>query len=117
MRAIWLILGSASLGLAGAGTVLPFLPTTPFVLASAFCFSRSSPALHEWVIQNRTFGAAVRNWQERRAIILKGKVAAAVAMILSLTLSTVVGIDAELIAVQTAVLAAVLTFILTRSTA
>ena len=116
MRMTWLALGFAGLGFAVLGMVLPLLPATPFVLGSAYCFSRSSPAMHERLIRNRTFGAAILDWQERRAISRRGKVVAAAAMILSLVLSVFAGIDAAAIAVQTLVLGAVLTFVSTRAT-
>ena len=116
MRMTWLALGFAGLGFAVLGMVLPLLPATPFVLGSAYCFSRSSPAMHERLIRNRTFGAAIRDWQERRSISRRGKVVAAAAMILSLVLSVFAGIDAEAIAVQTLVLGAVLIFVSTRAT-
>ncbi|MGD8551787.1 MAG: DUF454 family protein, partial [Methyloceanibacter sp.] len=39
-RPLWLVLGTASLGCGIAGLVLPLVPTTPFVLLSAFSFAR-----------------------------------------------------------------------------
>jgi len=40
MRIVWLISGLASVALGGLGAVLPLLPTTPFMLLAAFCFSQ-----------------------------------------------------------------------------
>lgn len=41
-RMIFLIIGCVCLALGCVGIVLPILPTTPFFLATVFCFSQSS---------------------------------------------------------------------------
>lgn len=48
MKYVFLILGFLTLGLGAVGTVLPFLPTTPLLLVSAFCFAKSSERVNSW---------------------------------------------------------------------
>jgi uncharacterized membrane protein YbaN (DUF454 family) len=116
MRPLWFALGSASLGLGILGIFLPLLPTTPFVLLAAFFFSRSSPAVHDWLLAHRTFGPAIRDWRDNRAISRRGKTAAAIAMGAALALSFAMGVGWTVIAIQAVVLAGALTFVLTRAT-
>jgi uncharacterized membrane protein YbaN (DUF454 family) len=117
MRIVWLIFGFISLGLGGLGVVLPLLPATPFIILAAFFFAKSSPALHDRLLQSRTFGKAIRDWRDKRAISRKGKIAALVAMGLTLVLSLALGTDLRIVAVQVLALGGAATFILTRNTA
>jgi uncharacterized membrane protein YbaN (DUF454 family) len=117
MRVLWLILGVTSLALGALGIVLPLLPATPLIILAAFFFAKSSPALHDWLLQSRTFGKAIRDWRERRAISRKGKIAAIVAMALTLVLSIALDTDLRIVAIQAFALCGAATFILTRNTA
>lgn len=81
-RAAWAAAGSVSLALGIAGVFLPLLPTTPFVLFAAFCFSRGSERVERWMLEHRHFGPMVRDWRERRAVPRRAKQFATVMMAL-----------------------------------
>ncbi len=65
-RFLWVAAGSISLGLAVLGIPLPLLPTTPFLLLSAYCYARSSERFYYWLINHRIFGKHITNYQEHR---------------------------------------------------
>ncbi|MCB1850611.1 MAG: YbaN family protein [Gammaproteobacteria bacterium] len=69
MRHVMLITaGWLSLGFGLLGVVLPLLPTTPFLLLSAWCFARSSRRFYDWLTGNRYFGPVIRRWEEQRTM-------------------------------------------------
>ncbi|MCT7655596.1 YbaN family protein [Oceanimonas sp. NS1] len=69
MRMLFALLGGISLGLGILGAFLPVLPTTPFVLLSAFCFGRSKlPRVHAWLVNHPWFGGMIRDWQTHRGL-------------------------------------------------
>ena len=75
-RVFYFSVGLCCLALGILGAVLPVLPTTPFVLLAAFCFSRSSPRLHHWLLNNRLFGPLIIDCQAHGVIPLKAKLLA-----------------------------------------
>lgn len=83
----YLTLGWFSLALGVLGIVLPLLPTTPFVLLSAFCFSRSSRRFHLWLLNHKLFGGLIRDWERDGVIALKAKLLATASMLIMVTLS------------------------------
>jgi len=103
-RALFAALGVLSVALAFIGVFVPGLPTTEFVIAAAYLFSRSSPALDGWLRRNRWFGPALRRFAETRGMPLKSKVLAVVWMWGGLTIS-VYGLAAMGTAVQMIVIA------------
>lgn len=81
-RVLWLLAGGISLLLGIAGIFLPLLPTTPFVLLAAACFSRGSTRCEAWLLNHPRFGPMVRDWREHRAVPLRAKQLALVMMTL-----------------------------------
>ena len=45
---VYASIGFLTLLLGAIGVLLPILPTTPFLLVSAFCFAKSSQRLDDW---------------------------------------------------------------------
>ncbi|MBX9702237.1 MAG: YbaN family protein [Acetobacteraceae bacterium] len=82
-------LGYGCLGLAALGAVLPLLPTTVFLIVAAWAFGRASPALRERLLADPRVGPALRDWQQHRVVSRRAKRAAALAMLASWIIATV----------------------------
>lgn len=82
-RVLWLAAGGLSLAMGLIGVVLPLLPTVPFVLLAAFCFSRGSERCERWIVEHRHFGPMVHNWRTHRAVPKRAKWFATVMMTIS----------------------------------
>lgn len=81
------ILGLLSLGVGTLGIFLPLLPTTVFVLIAAWCFAKSSPKWHQKLLDNRTFGPIISDWETNRCIPPKARAIAVISMGIAGTLS------------------------------
>lgn len=62
LRPLLIVLGSVSLALGVLGIFLPLLPTTPFLLLSAFLFARSSERLHTYLVTHPVLGEYISNY-------------------------------------------------------
>ncbi len=60
--------GWACVALAVIGSVLPLVPTTPFLLLASWCFYRGSPRIHAWLHRSKWFGPTLDDWQHYRGI-------------------------------------------------
>ena len=54
-KIIYMVVGSISLSLGVVGTILPMLPTVPFLLLAAYCYARSSKRLHNWFVCTKLY--------------------------------------------------------------
>jgi uncharacterized membrane protein YbaN (DUF454 family) len=82
MKWIYNVGGGICVGLAFLGIFLPLLPTTPFLLLAALCFSRGSTRMHRWLKEHRLTGPILKDWEENRVIRPRVKRTAAIMIIL-----------------------------------
>ena len=113
-RPLWRLLGVTSLLLALLGVVLPLLPTTPFLLLSAFAFERSSERLHNWLVNHARFGPPIEMWRRHGAISKRSKTIALAAIAATLLISIATAMPLYIIVIQIIVLTAVGIFIMSR---
>ena len=85
--------GIVSVGVGIVGIFVPILPTTPFLLLAAYCFIRSSERLHQWLMNNRFFGAYVKNYTEGRGMPLRIKIATIMLLWITIGLTVIFGVD------------------------
>lgn len=72
-KLLWNILGFLSLGMAYIGVITPGIPYSPFVVFSAYCFSKGSERMHKWLYNHKLFGPFLTGWTEKRVFPLKLK--------------------------------------------
>jgi uncharacterized protein len=101
LRLMWASFGMAALSLAVLGIFIPGLPTTPFVLLAAACFSRSSVRLHNWLRRHPRFGQLIHDWENGRKIRRKAKVNALIVMGLGMVVSSILLISKPVLLVIT----------------
>src|SRR5512139_797418 len=72
-RLLWVVAGAAMLATGIVGVFVPLLPTTPFVLLAAFCFSRGSERCERWLLAHPRLGPIVHDWRAHRAVPWRAK--------------------------------------------
>ena len=104
LKKIFLItVGSLALALGFFGAFLPVLPTTPFLLLSAYCYLRSSEKLYRWLINHPLLGAYIYNYLTYRAITRSTRYGALFFLWVTLIISMLVTANLQLIIFLTAV--------------
>lgn len=114
MRTLWFIGGSLALALGLIGVFLPIMPTAPFIILAALCFSRSSDRLHAWLLAHPQFGPIILNWQDYGAIAPWAKRLSVGMMGASVLIGVAMGLKPLIVLLHLAIVAAVAVFILTR---
>lgn len=74
MKFIYIVLGFLCLAIGVIGVLLPLLPTTPFLLLSAYCFSKGSEKIHGWFMETRIYDKYLKEFLKNREMTLKSKI-------------------------------------------
>jgi uncharacterized membrane protein YbaN (DUF454 family) len=89
IRILLMAAGTLAVALGVIGIFLPILPTTPFLLLTAFWYARSSERFLNWLLTNRWFGAYIRDYRQGRGIPLREKIISLAALWLTIGSSAV----------------------------
>lgn len=86
-KASLIFLGTICVGLGVLGMFLPLMPTTVFLLAAAYCYSKSSKRFHNWLLSNKLCGKYISNYKSGRGMTIRSKVTSLLSLWLSIAVS------------------------------
>lgn len=89
MKALYIGIGTFSLGIGIIGIVVPLLPTTPFLLLSAACYAKGSEKMYHWFINIRWIGNAIKNYHEGKGISMNAKIISIIFLWTTITVSMI----------------------------
>lgn len=88
MKKIFLVTaGTIAAGLGIAGIFLPVLPTTPFLLLAAYCYSHSSDKFYRWLLGNKLCGPYISAYRENSGISRRHRITAIATLWITIALS------------------------------
>ena len=73
-KVVYTVIGCISLGIGTVGTILPIIPTVPFLLLSAYCFGRSSKRFNDWFIQTKLYKNNLESYIRGKGMTRKAKI-------------------------------------------
>lgn len=73
MKILYIALGFFSLGFGIIGILLPILPTTPFLLLTAFLFSKGSDKYNIWFQSSKVYKKYLKTFIENKTMTKKQK--------------------------------------------
>jgi uncharacterized protein len=74
LKILLIFLGTISLMLGILGIFIPGLPTTPFLLLTAFLYLKGSTRLYNWLIKNRFLGKYITSYHRRKGMTRRQKI-------------------------------------------
>jgi uncharacterized membrane protein YbaN (DUF454 family) len=117
VRAIYVVAGLISVGLASVGIFVPVVPTVPLVLLAGFFFSRSSKRFDDWLVGHRVFGPIIRDWRAGLGFSARAKAIAVIAILISFGATLTVAVQRPIPRVALISLAlAIIAYVLSRPT-
>ena len=73
LKPLLLVLGILCTILGFLGSILPLLPTTPFILLAVLCFAKSSDKFHNWLVATKVYKNYIQSFKENKGYTMKQK--------------------------------------------
>jgi len=85
-RWLFFAFGWLNVALGVIGIFVPGMPTTIFLIAACWAFSKSSERFRLWLWYHPRFGSSIRNWHDHQVIPFRAKIMATLMMCMSFVL-------------------------------
>lgn len=110
----WLLIGIgwSSIVAGILGLFLPLVPSVPFLLLAAVCFSRSSEKFHRWLVEHKQLGPMLQDYLTLGSVPLKAKLTALAMVWISFPTSAFLFVSAPWLKISLLVLATAITLYL-----
>ncbi len=89
LKLLYILLGTISLLLGITGVVVPGLPTTPFLLLTAWLYLKGSERLYNRLLKTKVVGNYIREYQKQKGMTFKQKISSIGVMWFMITISVV----------------------------
>lgn len=109
-----MLLGWFFVLLGAIGLLLPILPTTPFLILALALFANSSPKFHQMLLNNRQFGATLKQWEENKTVSRSIKIRAVILVFVSFSVSIFLVREYWLLQIMLIIIASILLFYIWR---
>lgn len=73
-KIIYMLFGCIGVVFGAVGTIVPVLPTFPFLMLAAFCFARSSKKLEHWFKNTKLYKDNLEDFAAGRGMTKKTKI-------------------------------------------
>ncbi len=73
-KIFWITLGCIGLALGAAGTVVPVLPTVPFLLLAVIGFGKGSERLHNWFTGTKLYKSNLESYVKKQGMTRSTKI-------------------------------------------
>lgn len=74
IKIVYVVFGTLFLSLGLVGILLPVLPTTPFLLLTAYFYAKGSKKFNDWFISTKIYNKYLEDYVNKRSMTLSNKI-------------------------------------------
>jgi len=89
-KILYMILGCVGVGVGAIGTVVPLLPTFPFLMLATFCFAASSKKLDRWFKNTKLYKDNLADFVAGKGMTKKAKIRIMVTVTLLMSIGFII---------------------------